>query len=444
MEHQNESVNMNTEIKPEVKGAYVDGVSTQPFVDRVYEPVTTAPQNGQAPQYTAYNYTHEPKKKKKRQGVTALVLVLCMVASLVFGFSGGMIAMSLMDREPVQPMPQVQTEQPVQQEETAPVHNGEPLATIQRNTENLRTVPEVVSGVADAVVEITTESVVNDVYVSQYVTEGAGSGVIISSDGTILTCHHVIEDTTKVMVRLRNGESYEATVVSSDATTDVAILKIDATGLTAAPIGDSDALLVGEETVVIGNPLGSLGGTVSNGIISALEREIIIDGARMTLLQTNAAISPGNSGGGIFDMYGNLIGIVVAKSAGSGVEGLGFAIPINYVMEVYNELINNGYVTGRAALGVAMTEQTAMSFNSGQARAYVVVTSVVEDSPAQAAGIQAGDIILYLDDVEVTSAQSVVDYIRNCSVGDTVEIQLLRGNRMVTVSAVLAESKPVE
>jgi len=164
----------------------------------------------------------------------------------------------------------------------------------------------------------------------------------------------------------------------------------------------------------------------------------------MTLLQTNAAISPGNSGGGIFDMYGNLIGIVVAKSAGSGVEGLGFAIPINYVMEVHDELLANGYVTGRAALGIALSEQTAMSFSGGEPRAYVVVTQVVEDSPAQAAGVQAGDIILYLDELEVTSAQSVVDYIRQKSVGETVQLQLLRGNRTVTVSATLAESKPAQ
>ncbi|MBP3371622.1 MAG: trypsin-like peptidase domain-containing protein [Clostridia bacterium] len=442
MDYPNDS--MNNDKQQENASEYVDGISTQPYVDRVYEPVKTAA-DGTMPEYTAHNVSYsEPVKpaKKQRHGVTALVLVLCMVASLIFGFGGGVAAMTLLDEAPQQSAPQQQDVQTQQEQEPA-YENAAPLSQIARDEENLRSVPEVVAGVADSVVEITTESVVNSVYIEQYVTEGAGSGVIVSSDGMILTCHHVIEDATKVTVRLRSGEQYEAQVIASDNMSDVAILKIDATGLNAAPIGDSDALLVGEETVVIGNPLGSLGGTVSNGIISALEREIVIGGERMTLLQTNAAISPGNSGGGIFDMYGNLIGIVVAKSAGSGVEGLGFAIPINYVMEVYDELQTNGYVTGRAALGVALSEQTAMSFG-GESRAYVVVTQVIEDSPAQAAGIQMGDIILYVDELEVTSAQSVVDYIRQKSVGDTVQLQLLRGNRTVSVTAVLAESKPAQ
>ena len=207
-------------------------------------------------------------------------------------------------------------------------------------------------------------------------------------------------------------------------------------------MGDSDALSVGEQTIVIGNPLGALGGSITTGILSASEREITINNEKMTLLQTDAAINPGNSGGGMFDSYGNLIGIVVAKSSGTTIEGLGFAIPINTVKDVYEQLMDNGYVTGRAVLGVTMTEQQAVSLGSSNSRAYVIVTAVSENSPAEEAGIQPGDIILSIDDQEVTSAASLKSYIRSCSVGDSVQLVLLRGNNTVTVTATLAESRP--
>ena len=207
-------------------------------------------------------------------------------------------------------------------------------------------------------------------------------------------------------------------------------------------MGDSDALSVGEQTVVIGNPLGALGGSITTGILSASEREITINNEKMTLLQTDAAINPGNSGGGMFDAYGNLIGIVVAKSSGTTIEGLGFAIPINTVKDIYEQLMDNGYVTGRAVLGVTMTEQQAVSLDSSSSRAYVIVTAVSENSPAAEAGIQPGDIILSIDDQEVTSAASLKSYIRSCSVGDSVQLVLLRGNNTVTVTATLAESRP--
>ena len=192
-------------------------------------------------------------------------------------------------------------------------------------------IAQVVELVADTVVEITTTNVVTDRFYGQYVTSGAGSGVIITENGYIVTNYHVIEGAKTITVRLTNGSEFSARVMGTDPNTDIALLKIDAQGLPAAVLGNSADLVVGQEVVAIGNPLGSLGGTVTDGIISALDRTVVIDGHQMTLMQTNAAINPGNSGGGLFNRAGELIGIVNAKQSDTGIEGLGFAIPVDIV-----------------------------------------------------------------------------------------------------------------
>lgn len=216
-------------------------------------------------------------------------------------------------------------------------------------------IPEVVNIVADTVVEITTSQVTTDFFYNSYVTSGAGSGVLIGENerknqSYIITNHHVIDGADKIIVRLRNGTEYEANVLCGDADFDIAVLTISAGGLSYATLGSSKSLQVGEAVVAIGNPLGQLGGTVTDGIISALDRNVIIDHHRMTLLQTNAAINPGNSGGGLFNMAGELIGIVNAKQAQTGIEGLGFAIPIDVAWNVAEDMIEYGYVTGKLNL----------------------------------------------------------------------------------------------
>jgi len=243
-----------------------------------------------------------------------------------------------------------------------------------------------------------------------------------------------------VTVRLHNGESYEAQIIGADSEKDVALIKIDATGLTPAKIGDSDALVVGEDTVAVGNPLGQLGGTVTNGIVSALDREITIDGQTMNLLQTNAAINPGNSGGGLFNEKGELVGLVVAKSAGSDLEGLGFAIPINDVMEVVEQLKEFGYVTGKPYLGISLvdinTVQRAMQYGVNRAGVYVMEV----DRPE--CGLQAGDCITQINGFEVESSDDVSDTIKAYSAGDTVEMTVIRNGETITVDALLGEKVP--
>ena len=305
-------------------------------------------------------------------------------------------------------------------------------------------IQEIIAKNENSVVAITTGSVSTDSWAPQYGTNGAGSGVVYSEDGYILTNNHVIDGASTIEVTLHDGTSYDATVVATDEQTDVAVLKIDATGLTPVTLGDSSQLSVGDLAVAIGNPLGTLAGTATDGIISGLEREITLEGKSMTLLQISASINPGNSGGGVFDQYGNLIGLVVAKSSGSDVEGLGFAIPVNTVKEVAESLIANGYVEGRPAAGVTIVDLTSAS----KAMRYGVdVTGVyiqeVTGENAEKAGLQAGDLIYMIDGEKVTSSDMLVRQIQNHEVGDTVTFTIVRNDEMLQIEVVLQDSNEV-
>ena len=273
---------------------------------------------------TVYTDTAEapkraPKEKKEPVYVTrkafAVTLIICMVISAAVGAGAYALAMSHFGGAVI--------------DKTITTTNY----NLAQATGSELSVQEIIAKNENSVVAISTESVATDTWLRQYVTKGAGSGVIYSEDGYIITNNHVIEDASTIEVTLYDGSSYDATLVASDEQTDLAVIKIDQKGLTPVTIGTMDNLNVGDLVVAIGNPLGTLSGTATEGIISALEREITLDGKTMTLIQTSASINPGNSGGGLFDQFGNLIGIVVAKSSGSDVEGLGFAIPCDPVSD---------------------------------------------------------------------------------------------------------------
>lgn len=313
----------------------------------------------------------------------------------------------------------------------------------------------VVESIADSVVEITQYSTTQSIYYSNgYTSEGNGSGVIISEDGYILTNNHVIAGAERIKVRLRNGTEYDATLVGKDAKTDMAIIKVEATGLKAAYFGDSKATLVGDFVLAIGNPLGELGGTVTYGFVSALEREITIDGSTMNLMQFDAAVNPGNSGGGLFNVKGELVGIVSAKSTGYDVEGLGFAIPVNDVQQVIDDILTHGYATNRPFLGVSL-DNGAYATNNDPFGGYnswfgmfyqqiqygASVVEVSKDSPAEKAGIKAGDIIVSIGGKVISTATEATTEISNYNVGDEVEIGLIRDSRTKTVTAILEEYK---
>lgn len=275
----------------------------------------------------------------------------------------------------------------------------------------------------DTVVEITTEFIATGTFMQQYVTTGAGSGVIISSDGYIVTNHHVIEDATKVTVKLANGTEYEAKLVGTDPKSDIAVIKIEPQGeLSVAKIGISGDLMVCEEILVIGNPLGSLGGSASNGIVSATARQISIEGNMMTLIQTNAAVNPGNSGGAMFNLAGQLVGIVNAKYTDEAVEGIGFAIPIDTAKPIIEDLIAYGYVTGRPNVGVTVKYGTYIQSvgNSNW------ITDVKAGSDAEKAGLKMYDEIVSIDGISFTSAELVNAYLDTVKIGDTVKFVVRR------------------
>ena len=303
-------------------------------------------------------------------------------------------------------------------------------SAIMKTAPKQLTVSEIAAATSGTVVEIYTESVVNSGRMRQFVTEGAGSGVIISPDGYIVTNNHVIEGSRKITVHLSNGVEYDAVLIGRDSATDLAVIKIDASGLPSATWGDSDSLSVGEPAVAIGNPLGKLGGTVTEGVISALSRNIEIDGQMMTLLQTSAAVNPGNSGGGLFNCYGELIGVVNAKSSGSDIEGIGFAIPANLAKVISGDLTRYGYVPGRIDFGVVLVDvldpMTAMMYRVSTTGVYVSQTE--PDS-----ALQSGDRIISINGKSIESSADVNALLQEHEVGDVLKIAVSRNGATVTV-----------
>ena len=312
------------------------------------------------------------------------------------------------------------------------------------NSDEEFAIKDIVKLTENSVVEITTESVVRGRILGQYVVEGAGSGVIISSDGYIVTNNHVVKSASKIMVKLKNEKTYEAEIIGRSSDADIAVIKIDAKDLQPVVVGDSSKLVVGDTAVVVGNPLGS-GFTVTNGIISAKDREIDLDGIVINLLQTNAAVNPGNSGGGLFNGKAELVGIVIAKSAGSDIEGIGFAIPINDVKDVISEIKTYGYIRGRVQLGVNLLdiEDTwdAMIYRVDSLGVYV--RSVEEDSDAEKAGIKSGDRIVSIDGKTVKEADDIKSALKEKSPGDKVTLVISRNGKENTIKITLSEYKGV-
>lgn len=268
---------------------------------------------------------------------------------------------------------------------------------------------------------------------SELVEQGSGSGIIISEDGYIVTNQHVIDGATELSVILNTGDEFVATLVGSDSKSDLAVLKIDKTGLPAATLGDSEQVKVGELAVAIGNPLGQeLAGTVTSGVISAVNRTMTVDNKKYNLIQTDAAINPGNSGGALVNQYGEVIGINTIKLSSESVEGIGFAIAISEAKPIVDDLINNGYVSGRPLVGI-----TAKATRNG-----LSVESVSEGSGAANAGMQAGDLIVKADGKVVNQVDTLNDIRDTKKPGDTLMLTVIRNGELIEVPVVLGEEVP--
>jgi len=370
------------------------------------------------------------KKEKKTVRVSALVLTVSLLASAVLGFGGGMVANYVNGR--------------------GSGGNGMTINKVVTTAEETSSTTgemstsDIVAATKNSVVEITTEIVKTGSFLQQYIESGAGSGVIISENGYIVTNNHVIEDASSITVTLADGTSYSAELVGTDADLDVALIKIDATGLDPAEIGDSSATQAGNKAVVIGNPLGQLGGSVTQGIVSSVSRNVMIDGVSHNVMQVDASINPGNSGGGLFNGRGELVGIIIAKSVNESVEGIGFAIPINDVSDILEDLMNYGYVRGKVSLGMSFVDitnaQTAMMYRVSELGCYV--SSVEINSNAANAGFQSGDRITSVNGTSVSTSSDIKTEISKMAVGDTVEFTVERNGRTGTLSLVLEEAVP--
>ena len=320
--------------------------------------------------------------------------------------------------------------------------------TASVDTSKELTTAEIYAKYVNSCVGITVDIVSTNVFGQTVTGAAAGSGFVITEDGYILTNYHVIDGANSIKVTFDNGKEYTATYVGGEEKNDIAVIKVDATGLTPVVIGKSSDMLVGEQVTTIGNPLGELTFSESTGIISALDRSITMsDGRQMNMIQTDCAINSGNSGGPLFNSHGEVIGIVSAKyssgsnSSSASVEGLGFAIPMDDVASMVSDLVKNGYVTGKPIMGISVddVDESVTSYGVPQG---AIIRVVTPDLCGAKAGLQAGDIVTKIDNTDVTSASDLTSAIGNYKPGDKVTLTIFRSGETKTVEVTLEESTP--
>ena len=313
------------------------------------------------------------------------------------------------------------------------------------DTSKEMTAAEVYAANVNSTVGITT-SITTNYWGYQTTAAASGSGFILTADGYILTNYHVIENSDSVKVTMYDGTSYDATIVGYDESNDIAVLKIDATGLTPVVLGDSDKLNVGDSVVAIGNPLGELTFSLTSGAVSALNREVTLSSnVTMDLIQTDCAINSGNSGGALFNLYGEVIGITNAKYSSSGssseasIDNIGFAIPINSVRSIVESIIKNGYIV-KPYIGVSV-EDVSSEMTSYGLPAGAVVRSVTDGAPAAQAGLQANDIITAVDGTEISGSNDLVQIVTAKKAGDTLKLSVYRQGQTLELTVTVAEQK---
>lgn len=316
--------------------------------------------------------------------------------------------------------------------EQMPVENGKLMTAAQVYTQNV-----------NSTVGITT-AVTTNYWGYQTTSAASGSGFIITEDGYILTNHHVIEDSTAITVSLYDGTTYEATLIGYDKSNDIAVIKVDAENLTPVVIGNSEKMYVGDSVVAIGNPLGELTFSLSMGVISAMDRQVTMaTGATMNLLQTDCTINSGNSGGALFNLYGEVVGITNAKysnngnSAQASIENIGFAIPIEDAMPIVESIIEKGYIA-KPYIGISVMDVSEETQNYGLPGG-AAVQSVATDSPAENGGLQQNDIITHVNGQEIGGSSELVDLVGKASIGDTLNLTVYRKGKTLTVSIIVGE-----
>ena len=373
----------------------------------------------------------QPAVQPKKQGffhraavkVTALVLA-CAVAGGLAGWGGAAIAGSGSNSGKTT----------IQQSDRQPV-------TVQVKKVDGQTKMDpatVYASVVNSAVSINCSATSTNIFGQQTQTASSGSGFIITEDGYVVTNYHVVSGASSVQVTLYNGDTYDATVVGGDSDYDVAVLKINASGLQPVTLGESADVNVGDTVLAIGNPLGELTFSMSQGIVSSCDRAINVDGTPFNMIQVDCSINPGNSGGPLVNLYGEVVGIVSAKYSSyssTTVEGLGFAIPISDVRSIITDIMENGAVTDKAYMAITagtMNEQMAAQFNINVTEG-VFVYSVVEGGAGEKAGLRLGDVITKMGDKTLTSRQDLSAAMKGYRAGDTVTLTVYRGGQYIEV-----------
>ena len=438
MEHENERMSYSFEPSDESSGA-------QGYHQTSYDP----------------NYNqNEHKNPKKKNGVGGRMVALLVAVALVASIGGSALttvinnisrkneeanakAKETMSAQTVEPAQDDSQDTATENSSYSLEKSALPKSLSSNDTGKSLTPKEVYAMNVNATVGIATQITTN-VWGQVASASASGSGFILTSDGYVVTNNHVVEGATSVTVKLYNGDEYDAEVIGTDEMNDVALLKIDATGLQAVTIGDSDQIEVGEEVIAIGNPLGELTFTMTAGVVSALDREINTDGKPINMLQTDVAINSGNSGGALFDMNGNVIGITSAKysgstSSGASIEGISFAIPINDALRVVYDLQQYGHVTGRAYLGVTVKDLDGTTAATYGLPTGPMIQSVEAGGCAEKAGLQQGDIIIGFNGAEISSYTDLVAALNKCHSGDTATIKVFRGGAEVDATITLDE-----
>ncbi len=399
------------------------------------------------PVYNTRNYAEEPAepaaqppKKRGVLGMIALMLVCALVGGMVGAGATGALGASINGAKGETTTIEVSEREPVNVE-TVAVAGSKQL-----------TFPELYKANINSVVSINTTTTTN-VFNQTVESASAGSGFIITADGYIVTNYHVIDSANDVKVTLYNGTEYTAKIIGGDSDYDIAVLKIDATDLKPVTVGNSATLQIGDDIAAIGNPLGELTFSMSEGIVSCVDREINVDGTPFNMIQVTAAINPGNSGGPLFNIYGEVVGIVSAKYsayANTSVEGLGFAIPINDVIAMVEDIMENGRVTNRPYFAITAEEVTARRAqqNGYSVNAGVRVSSVEAGGAAEKAGLKAGDIIVKVDDKTITGMTDLNAAKKSHKAGDTVTVTVNRNGTEVllplTFDATPEKSAPTQ
>lgn len=393
-------------------------------------------------EYEQHPYTFEPAEhtqaaQPKKRGAGKMIAVI-LAAAIAGGAAGAAVARIS--------APQITTSVQQPSQPTFAAQNERPavVKTVESDKDGRLTPAEVYEQNVGAVCGINTQ-VSTNVFGQISSSAVSGSGFVLTEDGYVVTNAHVIENASAIKVTLQSGETYDAKLVGSYAANDVALLKIEASGLQHVTVGKSSDLVVGELVAAIGNPLGELTNSMTVGYVSALDREINTDGTPINMLQTDAAINSGNSGGPLFDMYGNVVAITSAKysgrtSSGAYIEGICFCIPIDDVMDMISDLQLHGRVTGIAYLGVNLRDLDASTAELYHLPVGPYVMSVVKDSCAEKAGVRDGDIILALGDTQVKDYAELSAAMRKLHAGDATTVTVYRAGERLTLDVVLDEA----